>query len=127
MEMILIGLVVLAIILFIFSFFQKDRVSDLEKNVEDLSLQHIQDVYLLKKKIAVLEEELLIQESDYLANPSPSANRPVESKRQVHEILQNQVLSLYQQGLSLEEIQIRSTLSQDEITTIIQNSQLRGL
>lgn len=118
-EIIIIGLVVVAIVLFIVSFFKKDRITDLERNLEDLSLQHIQETYLLKKKIKILEEELLIPDS---ASHIPTST----SGMKVNEILQSQVLSLYQQGLSIEEIQARSALSYEDITAIVNSSQLRG-
>lgn len=125
-EIIIISLVAVAILLLIFSFFKKDCVTDIEKNLEDLSLQHIQDMYILNKKIKILEEELLLQDTELLPNSSTTISSS-NSGLKVNEILQSQVLSLYQQGLSIEEIHIRSALSPEEITTIIQHSQLRGL
>ncbi len=37
----------------------KDKIEDLENQVEQLSLSTMQDTYQLKKKIKVLEEEIL--------------------------------------------------------------------
>ena len=37
----------LSILLFILSFFKKDRTTELERNIEELSLQHMQDMYQL--------------------------------------------------------------------------------
>ncbi|MEH6940401.1 hypothetical protein [Bacillus sp. JJ722] len=126
MEIIIISLVAVAILLLIFSFFKKDRVTDIEKNLEELSLQHIQDMYILKKKIKILEEEILMQDTELLPNTGSKINT-TDGGLKVNEILQSQVLSLYQQGLSIEDIHTRSALSPEEITTIIQRSQLRGL
>lgn len=127
MEIFIIVLFAIGILLLVLSFFKDDRVSALERNIEELSIQHVQDVYQLKQKIRVLEEELLIQDSsDYITankGSSTSDERPVK----VNEILKSQVLSLYQQGLSIDEISQRSTLSHEEIMIVLQNNQLKGL
>lgn len=126
MEIIIIVLLIVSILLFILSFFKVDRLTELEKTVEQLSLQHVQDLYQMKKKIRILEEELLIQDSMSFA-PKEKGNSPIEKPVKVNEILQSQVLSLYQQGLSIDEISERSTLSHDDIMDVLQSSQLKGL
>lgn len=121
MNTLLISLLSLAIILFIAAFFKKDRVAKLEEDLEQLTLTHMQDIYLLKKKINILEEEFL---SEDLLSPMP-AQKPKKQQAPINEILKNQVLSLYQQGLSLKQISAQSTLSTEIITEIIEES-LRG-
>ncbi|MBD3107650.1 hypothetical protein IEO70_04660 [Bacillus sp. AGMB 02131] len=116
MEIVIISLLVLAILLFILSFFKIDRVSELERNVEEMSLQHIQDIYQLKRQVRILEEELLTPEHSSI----PSDFQ--ENTTRISEILKNQVKSLYQQGFSIDEISARSTLSHDDIMQILQNS-----
>ncbi|GEN31094.1 cell division protein FtsL [Cerasibacillus quisquiliarum] len=54
-----ITVIVVAIVLLILSLFMKDRIDDLENQVEQLSISNMQDTYQLKKKIKVLEEEIL--------------------------------------------------------------------
>ncbi|TXL67981.1 hypothetical protein FHP05_02870 [Cerasibacillus terrae] len=54
-----ITIIIVAVILFVLSFFMKDKIEDLENQVEQLSLSTMQDTYQLKKKIKVLEEEIL--------------------------------------------------------------------
>jgi len=120
MEIIIISLLVLAILLFILSFFTTDRVTDLERNVEEMSLQHIQDMFQLKRQIRILEEELLTSEQNLFSTNHHPSNE--ESTMKVHEILKNQVMSLYQQGFSIEEISARSTLSHNDIIQILQIS-----
>jgi uncharacterized protein YigA (DUF484 family) len=56
---ILIVLISLSILLFVLSFFKKDRVTELEKQMEALTIQMMQENYQLKKRLKVLEEELL--------------------------------------------------------------------
>jgi uncharacterized protein YoxC len=54
--------VVVAIALFILSFFMNDRFEKIESEIEQLSMSTMQDTYQLKKKVKVLEEELLTEE-----------------------------------------------------------------
>jgi len=124
MNTLLISLLSLAILLFIAAFFKKDRVSKLEEDLEQLTLTHMQDIYLLKKKIKILEEEFLSEDlpvSPFLSEKQKSKNQQAP----INEILKNQVLSLYQQGLSLNQISTQSTLPTETITDIIEES-LRG-
>lgn len=63
-----ITIVVIAIALFVLSFFIRDRFEKIEGELEQLSISTMQETYQLKKKIKVLEEELLtedLQETDY--------------------------------------------------------------
>ena len=122
MNTLLLSLLSLAIILFIAAFFKKDRVANLEEDLEQLTLTHMQDIYLLKKKIKILEEEFLSE--DLPLSPFP-AQKTKKQQAPINEILKNQVLSLYQQGLSLKQISAQSTLSTDIITELIEES-LRG-
>ncbi len=64
MEFIIIGLFSFAILLLVLSFFKRDKVKDLEEQVEQLSLTTIQETYQMKKRIKILEEELLFQDDD---------------------------------------------------------------
>ncbi|GIO27541.1 hypothetical protein [Ornithinibacillus bavariensis] len=56
-------IVVIAIALFILSFFVNDRFEKIESDLEQLSISTMQETYQLKKKVNVLEEELL--QEDY--------------------------------------------------------------
>jgi len=127
MDFIIIALLIISALLLVFSFFKKDRITELEKNLEELSIKHIQDLYQLKKKISILEEELLIQETRSAPIAKEKVTKDNNNPNKISDILKNQVLSLYQQGLSIEEIAQRSTLSQGEIFTLLQNIKSRGI
>lgn len=75
MEIIIISLLVLAILLLILSFFKADRVTDLERNIEEMSLQHVQDIFQLKRQVRILEEELLTPEQDHFPDIHYSSNK----------------------------------------------------
>ncbi|GLO66581.1 MULTISPECIES: hypothetical protein [Oceanobacillus] len=55
----IIAIIVVAIVLFILSYFMNDRIEEVESQLEQMSITTMQDTYQLKKKIKVLEEELL--------------------------------------------------------------------
>jgi hypothetical protein len=125
METLIILLFSLAIVLLIISFFGKDKVAKLEEDLEQMTLTYMQDIYQLKKKVKILEEEFVIQDA-----PVP----PVKDKTTVtsneiepiHEILKSQVLSLYSQGLSLDQIARQSSLTKEQTISVIEQQRLRG-
>jgi hypothetical protein len=125
METLIILLFSLAIVLLIVSFFGKDKVAKLEEDLEQMTLTYMQDIYQLKKKVKILEEEFVIQD-----DPAP----PVKVKsivnsndsEPIHEILKSQVLSLYSQGLSLDQIAKQSSLTKEQTISVIEQQRLRG-
>lgn len=58
----IITVIVVAVILFILSYFMDDKIAQLESDVEQLSITTMQETYQMKKKIKILEEELLPEE-----------------------------------------------------------------
>jgi hypothetical protein len=123
MQTVFITLLTIAILLLIFSFFKKDHVKKLQEELEELTLTHMQDVYQLKRKVKILEEELLIQDGSTGGFISQSMNKA----QPINEILKVQVLSLYQQGRSLEQITKQSTLPMETVRKIIEENGTRGL
>lgn len=147
------------ILIIIVSFFVKDRAQQLEKDVEDLSINIYQETNTLKRRLKIVEEELLVDPSfrvsadDATHTATPKATTiqkksPMETFQQVaaqvqaqkavkaytppmqpvqassnekpiHSILISQVLELNKQGLSIDEISKRSTLSHDQIHSIL--------
>src|SRR5690625_183749 len=59
---IFITLIVVAIALFISSYFLSDKMDQLEEQFEQFSISSMQDTYQMKKKIKILEEELLTED-----------------------------------------------------------------
>lgn len=55
-------IVAVAVVLFVLSFFLNDRFEKIESELEQLSISTMQDTYQLKKKVKVLEEELLTED-----------------------------------------------------------------
>lgn len=72
---ILITLIIIAIVLFILSFFMNDKIAELESQFDEFSMTSIQDTYQLNKKIKVLEEELLLPHSSNGSKQSSNERR----------------------------------------------------
>ncbi|KAB8128433.1 hypothetical protein F9U64_15985 [Gracilibacillus oryzae] len=53
----------IAVILWIVSFFMQDKFKQLENQIEQFSISTLQETYQLKKKVNILEEELLIDDN----------------------------------------------------------------
>ncbi|MGE6718932.1 hypothetical protein ACQKGD_16345 [Peribacillus frigoritolerans] len=125
METLIVLLFSLAIVLLIISFFGKDKVAKLEEDLEQMTLTYMQDIYQLKKKMKVLEEEFVIQDAPV---PSVKDQSTVTSNdiEPIHEILKSQVLSLYSQGLTLDQIARQSSLTKEQTISVIEQQRLRG-
>ncbi|MGM0887873.1 MAG: hypothetical protein ACQEW5_13085 [Bacillota bacterium] len=125
METLIVLLFSLAIVLLIISFFGKDKVAKLEEDLEQMTLTYMQDIYQLKKKVKILEEEFVIQD-----DPVPSVKDPLtvtsNDTEPIHEILKSQVLSLYSQGLTLDQIARQSSLTKEQTISVIEQQRLRG-
>lgn len=120
MDTAVIILLSLSTLLFIISFFQKDKTSKLENEIEELSMTLLQDYHNLKKRIGLLEEELLLEKQ--IVHPSTSKTRIEENPSAVHEIIKNQVLALHQQGIDLQRISNQSSLPIQTVKRIIESS-----
>jgi hypothetical protein len=116
LEIVLISLFLFSLLLFILSFFIKDPNKELRKEFDQFSMQQFQEVYQIKKKLKVLEEELLVNDIDF--SPTLSSFTKVE-KMEVHDIIKNQVWSLCKQGIPIEQIAKQSSLTVDEVQMII--------
>ncbi|WP_148358700.1 hypothetical protein [Peribacillus simplex] len=125
METLIILLFSLAIVLLIISFFGKDKVAKLEEDLEQMTLTYIQDIYQLKKKVKILEEEFVIQD-DPVPVP-PVKNKSTVNSNDIEPIHEkSQVLSLYSQGLSLDQIARQSSLTKEQTISVIEQQRLRG-
>lgn len=104
---------IIAIVLFILSFFMNDRVKELEKQFEQFSIGAMQDTYQIRKKIKLLEEEMLTDNFQKPSMPGTNGRKPT--------ILQ-EVLNFYEQGFSFEEIARRTSLSTNDVQDIIRTN-----
>ncbi|MGE7647119.1 hypothetical protein ACQKM1_04895 [Peribacillus frigoritolerans] len=125
METLIVLLFSLAIVLLIISFFGKDKVAKLEEDLEQMTLTYMQDIYQIKKKVKILEEEFVIQDDPVPSVKDQSTVIPNDIEP-IHEILKSQVLSLYSQGLTLDQIARQSSLTKEQTISVIEQQRLRG-
>lgn len=99
----------LSILLFIISFFKQDQGKQAEKLIENYSITLMQELYQLKKKIKVLEEEILIGEDERYFTTNTS---PIIYDR-------DKILALCEEGHSLKEITELTGFSQQKVNDIL--------
>lgn len=121
MGMIMFILLGFSLLLLLISFFQKDPYKEIKEDIDQLTLQQVQEMYQIKKKLKVLEEELLIADQHF-----ESAFPVNKSEREVHTIIKNQVWALAQQGKPMEQIAAQASLSQEDVYSILQEYADRG-
>lgn len=114
---VLITIIIIAIVLFALSFKMNDSFAQLETQLEQLSITTMQDIYIMQKKVKVLEEELLT-ESLVDLKTNNSAPQP-ESGNQP--LLLQEVHRLSEQGYSVADIAEQTELSAHDIQTILKN------
>lgn|SRR5699024_3433476 len=115
-------IILIAVGLFAGSFFFSDKLKSIEEQLEQFSIATMQDTYQLKKKVKVLEEELLTNEP--IARPKADNN---ETNYQITDDLQNKPLlvqkihHLHEQGFSLEDISRETNLNNHDVQTILKH------
>ncbi|CAM5204332.1 putative protein OS=Ureibacillus acetophenoni OX=614649 GN=SAMN05877842_102168 PE=4 SV=1 [Ureibacillus acetophenoni] len=133
-------LMIIGILCMVLSFFMKDSSKKLEKDVEDLSISIYQETNSIKRRLKIVEEELLLEPNFHVKPPVNNKQSAVENSKSseqvlpstymksqvkkskpVHEILVRQVIELDKQGHSISEISKLSTLTVEQISDILRN------
>jgi|SRR5690625_133059 len=109
---IIVTLIIVAVVLLIVSFFMHDKFADLEQQFEQFSISTMQETYQMRKKIKILEEELLTEDLSNHNMTSNYENEPYVIQK-VHQ--------LHDQGYSVVDIAQQTNLSNHDIQTILKN------
>ncbi|MED5098640.1 hypothetical protein [Niallia circulans] len=123
--MLIVMLVIIGVSLFllILSLFLRDPIKDLREEIDQLSIQQVQELYKIKKKLKLLEEELMIGEEDFSLKPSSTLKNPsameMDKPQPIHAIIKNQVWTLAASGVPIEQIANQSSLSITQVQQII--------
>ncbi|MER1956510.1 MAG: hypothetical protein ABS942_03965 [Solibacillus sp.] len=139
-------IMITGIVIILISLFFKDTSGRVEKELDDLSINIYQETNALKRRIKTLEEELLVEPNFQIKSPKVNQTKQQDvmetfqqvatqvkaaqnygaqtqytqaSAKPINGILVSQVLALNSQGLSIDEISKRSTLSPAQIQSII--------
>lgn len=118
-----IALVVIAIALLVLSFFLKDRVKELESQMDQMSLNIMQDMYKMKKKMKVLEEELLVTDDDYHPIKMSESKREKVTDLDTEGMNDLERMTYFQQnGMTVEEIARKTSLPVEEVSLRLNQS-----
>lgn len=112
---VLITIILIGIALFVSTFFMADKMKDIEAQLEQFSIQSMQDTYQLKKKLQVIEEELLtatVENGLTDTIPQSVQNKP---------LLIQKIHHLYEQGYSLSDIARQTNLTDHDVQTILKH------
>nr|WP_106779875.1 hypothetical protein [Lysinibacillus timonensis] len=132
-------LMIIGILCIIASFFLKDSTKKVEKDLEELSISIYQETNSIKKRLKVVEEELLLEPHFHVKSPTTLKKQSVDkdhntelfdlkepnrikNSKPVNEILVRQVIELNKQGYPNAEISRLSTLTEEQIASILANN-----
>ncbi len=110
-EMMIIVLFSCSFLLFILSFIKKDRTVELEQQIEELSIRHMQELYKLKKRVDELESQTRLNEQQ-----SAFVQKAKSSSQQQ---LLREVIGLFNQDLELESIAEETGLTVIEVERLL--------
>ena len=111
----------ISLLLVVLSFFLRDPVKDLREDIDQLSIQQVQEIYKLKKKVKILEEELMMGDGEFSMDATLNKSQPYPHANidSVHAIIKSQVWTLASQGVSIEKIANQSSLTTSQVQQII--------
>lgn len=109
LSLILMGAGILVIIVSLFMSRSKNEDAD----TEDISVTLYKETSQIKRRLKVIEEELLLDSVPLKPSPSKPATAGI------HQILVSQVLALHKQGYNIVQIAERSSLTVQQIEKII--------
>ncbi|WP_342511346.1 hypothetical protein MKY34_13325 [Sporosarcina sp. FSL K6-1522] len=113
-------LLIIGLISTLASFFVGNSSSKHAEEIEKISISLHQETHNLKKRLKVVEEELMIGVG-HLSTPLPKNKKTTIKAKPVHDIIVNQILSLHEQGYSTADIAKRSSLSTNEVLAVLRS------
>ncbi|MGZ0086393.1 sigma factor-like helix-turn-helix DNA-binding protein [Caldibacillus thermoamylovorans] len=113
-EYAIVALAALSMVLLIISVFAKDEFKPLEEQIDQLTVSLAQETYQIKKRLQVIEEELLIPERRRPASPRRGGALSPTDRR---------ILLLHKQGFPLEDIAAQTGLTVSEVERAVRRLQ----
>lgn len=119
----IITLLIIGIALFTISFFINNRFDELEEQIEQLSISTLQDRYIMKNKIKVLEEELLTDQADFYSSIEKSDDSADvhQTVRQKESSIINRIEELHRNGYSPKDIEEMVGINEADIIEMIKD------
>jgi len=116
---IFITLIIVSIILFIGSYYISDKIDELEEQFEQFSITSMQDTYQMKKKIKILEEELLTDDISISTKEKISDEEKISSMLANKPLLIQRIYHLNDDGFTMDEIATQTGLNVHDVKTIL--------
>ncbi|BBW95593.1 sigma factor-like helix-turn-helix DNA-binding protein [Geobacillus sp. FSL W8-0032] len=113
-EYAIVALAALSMVLLIISVFAKDELKPLEEQIDQLTVSLAQETYQIKKRLQIIEEELLIPERRRPASPRRGGALSPTDRR---------ILLLHKQGFPLEDIAAQTGLTVSEVERAVRRLQ----
>ncbi|WP_153732954.1 hypothetical protein [Sporosarcina obsidiansis] len=111
-------LLIIGVLAVLASFFVGNHSRTFEDELEKVSVSLHQETSNLKKRVRVLEEELMV-------TPPIQESFATAPKKTVHAIIVNQITSLHSQGYTIHEIAQRASMSEDEVAAVLRSKGVR--
>lgn len=113
-------LIIIGIIAVILSFFIGGTNSFKADDVEQISISLHEETSAIKKRLRIVEEELMIGIGP-MPSPRKSISTTHSTPKPIHEIIVNQILSLHEQGYSIDDIAQRASLTTVEVEQVLRS------
>lgn len=110
-------LIIVGVLVIILSFFLGNGARSGADELERISISLHQETNGLKKRLKIVEEELMIG----IGPGQQSKGQRPKQEKPVHEIIVNQILSLNAQGFSIEDIAKRASLTETEVLAVLRS------
>lgn len=107
---------VLVFLLIVFYLMLRNRLIKLEREFDEFTLQQLQELYRIKSKLKILQEEFLMVDSQF---PSPATEIKGDFTNEPKAVIKNQILELADQGLSIEQIAKQSSLPEEQVRMVL--------
>jgi predicted Holliday junction resolvase-like endonuclease len=115
MTIVIIILFIVSIVLIGISYLQRDQVKELEQELDHLQLSAMQEIYKLKKKMRVVEEELLQNDTPFKEQATNSTDDS--------QVNTTRILAKYRQGMSLEALALSEGMTVEEVRSIVEKNE----
>jgi len=116
MLFIFVTLIIVAIVLFVSSYFITDKVDQLEEQLEQFTIATQQDTYQLNRKVRIDEKQLNEQSISTTQADKTSKN---ENHQKNNPIIIQKVKHLHEQGYSTNDIVQQTNINVNEVHDIL--------
>lgn len=115
MLFIFVTLIIVAIVLFVSSYFITDKVDQLEEQLEQFTITTQQDTYQLNRKMRLVEKQL----NDYISSGNKNNITDNENRHSINPIVIQKIKHLHEQGYSTDDIVNQTNISEEDVHHVL--------